>query len=266
MKKLKKFFKYFIPPVFYNTNRSLLIPPIININKWKNLFEKKNKKSKNFQFPNKIKYKKLNTVNINSNFNIKLVDYLRNFNHQGGIVASENKFIYMKPGKTAGTSIFHHILRKKISNILHYRINNQNYSKWLNNLNSDNLSNYFIFTVVRNPFDRVVSICAYFNITIDNFIKNYNQKKLNEQLFLHSIPLSKYNFIDNTQFTNYVCKFESLDNDLNFVFNKLDLDVTDIPHVNKTYRSEYQEYFNRQQIDQIYEIYEDDFKNFGYSF
>ena len=70
MKKLKKFFRYFIPPVFYNTNRSLLIPPILNINKWKNLFEKKNKKSKNFQFSNKIKYKKLNTININSNFNI----------------------------------------------------------------------------------------------------------------------------------------------------------------------------------------------------
>ena len=49
-----------------------------------------------------------------------IVDYLRNFNHQGGIVASENKFIYMKPSKTAGTSIFHHILKNIVYVILLY--------------------------------------------------------------------------------------------------------------------------------------------------
>ena len=113
-----------------------------------------------------------------------LTEYLRNFPHQGGIIVSEEKkFIYMKPCKTAGTSILRHSLEKKISNIIHYKDHKIDYINWLNKINEEEISNYFIFSIVRNPFDRVVSLCSHFGISIDFFIINYKKKLLEKKIF-----------------------------------------------------------------------------------
>jgi len=122
------------------------------------------------------------------------------------------------------------------------------------------------FAVVRNPWDRVVSLWAFWNklkkadVPFDTFVRN----------------LSTYKFQDNSWFTfdqpqkawipngvTYLLKFETLDQD--FVQIQNIYECTDpLPKVNTSEHADYRTYYTQETWDIVATTFKDDIEAFGY--
>lgn len=201
--------------------------------------------------------------------NQKIVEYLQNFPHYGQIIGSEKyNFIYMKPARTGGTSIFRHTLQPYVEDIICYKDEPQKFVDWISNLNSENIENYFIFTFVRNPYDRAISIYHYFNFkSLSQFRKNFLKLRHNNYTFLsHSEPLHIYAYFNNKCVVDFIGYFENIQDDFNFVCEKLNIPKFQLPKTNTTKHQNYVNYYKDQKfINFIEDFYDKDFKFFKYN-
>ncbi|NES87154.1 MAG: sulfotransferase family protein [Moorea sp. SIO2B7] len=196
-----------------------------------------------------------------------LSTYLRSHDHQGGIIVCEPlKFIYMKPTKTAGTSILRAGLEKRLSGIIHHKDHPEQFKEWINRITDEELEDYFIFSVVRNPWDRLVSVSAYFNIPFKDFVNNIDKYWKNYNLRIHSLPLHLYTHCNGEQFVDMICRFESLQPDLNLCFDQINIDREKLAFVNRSKHRHYSLYYTDSEIKIVESIYKKDIEYFGYMF
>ena len=196
-----------------------------------------------------------------------ITDYLKNHEHPRGIiVCPEKKFIYMKATKTAGTSVLRGVLMPQLSSIFHQKDQPEMYQDWLDKINDKVLEDYFIFTIVRNPWDRVISITSYFDIPLDDFLNKFDYYCQDERIRIHSLPLCLYSHNGESQFVDTICRFESLQPDMNLVFDRINLPRTRLPFLNTSKHQHYSTYYKQDEIDQVEKLYEKDIRNSGYMF
>lgn len=154
----------------------------------------------------------------------------------------------------------------------------------------ENPQDHFIFTFVRNPFDRLVS--AYKDKVVRKNKKNkhsifsyylggFLMKSKNFSNFVNRISAipevmqephfaSQYYIIYNRTHKNggtkiapnFIGKFESLENDWNFLQEKFDLSV--LPHTNANKKDDWRDYYDIKTAKLVYKIYKKDFETFGY--
>ena len=152
--------------------------------------------------------------------------------------------------------------------------------------------NYFKFAFVRNPWDRVVS----FYSEIINAEKSYWPSKINyrqkicelmniktkeltfeiflkccliEQKFKNYHLEPQYYKICNLKdkiIVDFVGRYENFNNDLEFIFNKLNLDISSFPHHNKSNHKYYGEYYNDDTQRIVEKYYKKDIEMFDYHF
>jgi len=153
----------------------------------------------------------------------------------------------------------------KINSSLHHITYNQivEYSK-IFNINFDNIK---IITVVRNPYERIMSDLFYFKlITIDStketVVNIINKYLISQDYDNHNIPQHKFitndkgEIIQNIQ----ILKTETLTNDMhNLGYN--DFNIFQNVNTNKV---NYYDYLNNESIDIINEFYHLDFILFNY--
>lgn len=156
--------------------------------------------------------------------------------------------------------------------------------------------NYFTFAFVRNPWSRLVSCYrdkirneasgtdTYFDIregvanclapfaefkggmTFDEFVKavvNIPDDRANQHF------KSQYLFITDKQRqvnVNFVGRFESITEDLREVWNKARFPKLDIPHLKKTPKADFRDFYNETTKCLVAERYEQDIKLFNYHF
>jgi len=196
-----------------------------------------------------------------------LSQYLAGHEHTGGIIVSiAKKMIYMKPTKTAGTSILRNCLEKKIEGIIHGKDHPVEFDKWLKNITDEQLEDYFIFSVVRNPYDRLVSIASYFKIPFADFAADIEKYRQEQNVKIHSLPLHLYTHAHGRPFVDYICRFECLQFDFNIVCDHLGIERMPLPHVNKSKHRHYTTYYNQAARRTVENIYKKDLQYFGYSF
>ncbi len=196
-----------------------------------------------------------------------LSTYLSNHTHPRGIiVCPERKFIYMKATKTAGTSVLRGVLEPKISGIIHQKDHPDEYQTWLDGITDEILKEYFIFTVIRNPWDRVVSIASYFDIQLSEFLQKFDHFCEDERIRIHSLPLHFYSHNNGQQFADYICRFETLQQDMNHVFAQIDLPQTQLPFMNPSDHQHYSTYYGPDEIDLVGDLYQKDITYYGYTF
>lgn len=155
--------------------------------------------------------------------------------------------------------------------------------------------NYFKFAFVRNPWDRLVSCYGNkikqdpnFN---DHWFKNGVSRGLSKYdgAFKAGMSFEEFAYIvadipdmeaekhfrsQNTFIcdkageisVNFIGKFENLNEDLNSVFNNIGLESREIPHVQKSSRKVYREYYSESLKSRISDRYEKDIFLFNYSF
>lgn len=180
--------------------------------------------------------------------------------------------------KTGGTSINKMLSNQYKWNIPQSRLSNHQPIFILEKYN--NLSDYYIFTVVRNPFKRAYSYYQHYQkvsgtrTTFREFLDTVksNNKTIDELKHLEIIPTeSRTPFIPFTQSfylfdsagdmrIDRIYKHENLDqleNDFNIQLPKLNSGSYDKTDYIKAYTSEI--------IDLVRDIYSEDFENLGYS-
>lgn len=139
--------------------------------------------------------------------------------------------------------------------------------------------NAFKFTIVRNPYSRMVSLFAYYKkfgdlhqkTSFETFCSLLTTDAIDE-IGLYNVngmsqcqPQSKW--ITNGKgelFPDYIGRFESLDDSFNFIAKKIGL-KTALPNINATQHSPYQKYYNDESAEIVYNYYRQDFDLLGYS-
>lgn len=195
-----------------------------------------------------------------------LADYLRLNKDIGIAFSKKSKFIYMKPAKTAGTSILRYFLEKEFKDMKNYKTNSIEMDNWLKEISDSELENYFIFTVTRNPWDRFVSISSYLKYDFDDFCNNFNTYTKDYKIRKHTLPISNYTHNKNIQFADFICRFETLQSDMNLVMDMIKIPRRKLPFTNISQHESYGSYYNSKNINLVRDLYFDDIKNFGYEF
>lgn len=172
------------------------------------------------------------------------------------------KVFYLKVTKTAGTTIAS--LINKYSNVKIIRPVADEIRLW------DFNKNTWVFTVVRNPWDRAVSswkwTCSH-RMKFKEFLE-IPFGKMKATMEQHSKPqydlLQKNNSID---YIDYVGRFEELDKVIEIVFEKLGKKIpNEIPYHRKTDHKHYTEYYDEELIELVANKYKKDIETFDYRF
>jgi hypothetical protein len=135
---------------------------------------------------------------------------------------------------------------------------------------------YFTFSFVRNPFDRVVS---------EYFYRQDQQPEMDFKSFLFSVVLPERqgyferhifsdHYFDQIQFltderghtlVDFVGRFENLEKDFNKICRMIGQDLK-LPHMGKTIRRSYRDYYDHESIDLVSQVYQRDLRAFHYQF
>ena len=196
------------------------------------------------------------------------------------MISHTHKFIFIEVNKT-GTTTINRSLHKygeprkgktrhlSISQILH---------------NDSQISNYFRFTFVRNPWDRCVSLfnyrvqkrSLYKDLCFNEFIQSLKENTFKEWYKnnynnLKSGPVScpqvffLYNENEEIKM-DFIGKFENLQEDFNIVCDKIGIPKQQLPHKNATKHKHYTEYYDDETKQIVAEKYAKDIEYFGYEF
>ena len=176
------------------------------------------------------------------------------------MIIDEHKTIFIHIPKNAGTSIEEYFGNEsfRIQPSKHADIHEIK-TKFKNSYN-----NYRKFTIIRNPYDKMVSWYFYLK---RNLGENYNTVEFNEWVkdpikFWHADdPISflkpQCDWIDHTV---EIVKFENINKELNDFFGeKINLPIT-----NKSNHDHYSTYYSRKSLDIIYDRYKKDFEKYNY--
>lgn len=191
-------------------------------------------------------------------------------------IYDQRKFIFIHIPKTAGKSIIQ-LLHKGGACHLTY----QEYEKYI----GEKIKSYYIFTVVRNPVDRLISLYAYYlsggnsskeSLTfkkkwispykdLNEFVCNaliFDEVKSN-RMFL---PQSAFILDSNGNLPQItIVRFEKLDDDFKKVSDHLSLKAQ-LPHVNVSKRKGLDTHLSKEALKVIEQIYYEDFRLLGYPF
>lgn len=140
-------------------------------------------------------------------------------------------------------------------------------------------NNYFQFTIVRNPWDRMLSCfldktkksietkdelsfyTKYKDYTFEEFVNVIDSRMIYWDG--HMIPQT---MLINLDYINFIGKFENLEKDFLRIQQFLNMPLETIPHENKSMHSNYRDYYNDKTKDKIYKLYRMDVKGFDYEF
>ena len=130
-------------------------------------------------------------------------------------------------------------------------------------------NSYTKFSVVRNPWDRVMSIWATtrwhetaglaLNCPLETFIRNLrpHPREHYGSLFYHEILDEEMDF---------VLRFESLQGDLDRMLTQLGFDPVRLPHVNKRQRGSYRQMYSEHSRELVRKMFSEDIAAFEYAF
>jgi len=154
--------------------------------------------------------------------------------------------------------------------------------------------NYHVFCVVRNPWARAVSLYHYRKKTQeippphwprksdidtlsfrDTVLKSQNQNPVFADICPPSLApeiawlepsCSAWISIDGEIAIDQMCRLENIQNDLAFISEKTGCDVPSIPHVNMSKHAHYSEYYDEETRAIVATRYAKDIDHFGYRF
>jgi len=218
------------------------------------------------------------------------------------LVSHRYNFIYIKNKKVAGTSVeafFEKYCvdpKKKIKYTHSTTVKKSKFGivgnrwtrhkgKWYGHQNAANIKRnlgekkfdkYFKFCVVRNPWDRMVSL-YHWNTRNRNrkrftqFIKKIHKELRNKTVAPIYLCYDLYSINNKSVCDDYI-KFENLEEGIIRVCKKLgitDYNVKELPHFKKNSKKEkthYREYYNEETKQIVAKLHEEEIKLFGYEF
>jgi hypothetical protein len=132
-------------------------------------------------------------------------------------------------------------------------------------MGNEQFSKLYKFTVIRNPWDRMVSF--YFT---PGRQKEWNAREF-EKLILQTKPAADYLRLkkdDADPFANVdrIIRFENLEEDFRAVCDQLKIVASPLPKYNRSEREHYSKYYDAKLREIVRERFADEIKAFGYNF
>ena len=131
---------------------------------------------------------------------------------------------------------------------------------------------YFLFTFVRNPYDRVVSLWKYLKPQLSftefiDWLEDDDSKKSFHDI-AHIKSCSYYLELYENTFSRecYIGRVENIDHDFRHVCKQIGLPFLEVPKIRQTNHKKYQEYYDIASIEKVEKIYSQDFELFNYEF
>lgn len=190
------------------------------------------------------------------------------------MINDKHKFIFIHIPKTGGTSIEQAFNQNRV------RQKHRTMTQYENMLHA-NIDQYFLFSVIRNPWDRMVSYWNWrqgkYSAPIDGKMNIFSEWLR----YIISIDLNRESRNDfkmaiSPQFTSLknknnkiivdLIRFENLQNDFDTVCEKIGIPQQQLPHYNKTNHKHYTEYYDEETNQIVAEKYAKDIEYFGYNF
>ena len=137
------------------------------------------------------------------------------------------------------------------------------------------------FSFVRNPWDRVLSFYHYrikvkrihdINISFREYVLQLGEANENTPGFMFQVTrYGAYNYLydqNDNLLVDYVGKYETRENDLKVISEKIGASMLGSLHVQKASpdNSHYSNYYDDETIDVIYNLYRRDIEAFNYRF
>ena len=187
-------------------------------------------------------------------------------------LGDNGQYIFIHINKTAGTSIGNAIgLAVK---------HHQTAKEIIASIGKDKWNTAYKFTLVRNPWDKVVSHYEYRrkrnktevasrNISFSEWVKKtYGPEKdtfyyNNPKAFQPQVEWLKDD--EGSIKIDFVGKFESINEDFEQIKHAIGLDV-ELPHLNASKRAGYQSYYDDETRDIVARWFREDIEQFGYRF
>ena len=182
--------------------------------------------------------------------------------------------IYIHIPKTAGTSIETCL---KDQNDIEQIVGGHTTCQALMYHKKNEMSNLFTFTVVRNPFDRLLSAYKYMlKMETNDILGNEDIKKcenfkdfvinyLNEETIsnMHLRPQYEFVVYNGKICVDYWGKYENLDRTWEIICKKLKKDIT-LPWLNRSNTEHYTTFYDEEMITKVRRLYHKDFILFYY--
>lgn len=232
------------------------------------------------------------------------------------IISHTHRFLFLKSLKTAGTSVeaalsqscsgddvvtplndFKHN-RDETGGLVHHAMNAEKLTWWdkeaigqhvdaltmKNNLADSVWNGYYKFSIVRNPWDRMVSMFTWLNRNNPRtrpqkrmyhylgipFNEMTEIKKLFREFVRNGIETNdRFYFIDGNLCVNFVIHYEKLTEDLGRLRQELKLPEMTLPRLKTGIRPgkhHYSEYYDEETKELVARVHQKDIETFGYHF
>ncbi|MFT5572825.1 MAG: hypothetical protein ACI9FR_001749 [Cryomorphaceae bacterium] len=140
-------------------------------------------------------------------------------------------------------------------------------------IDAEHWSDYFKFAVVRNPFDRFVSVCAFYNRQSDDFTRNPQawmkaammRPQFQQRLLVRPQASQLLNQHGKLEL-DYIGRYELLQDSMNVITDKLNITRTTLPVKNSSKHENYKKYYDESLYRSVAEFYKDDLQLFAYDF
>ncbi len=135
---------------------------------------------------------------------------------------------------------------------------------------------YFVFSSIRNPWDKVVSAWKYCSTTkhrtlihvLENLPSKAGKTKEERHDYRHLVRSQSELLVDeNGQLVcDLLIRFEELQCGFDEVCRKIGMKKTVLPVINRTDHDDYRRYYDNQTHDLVAQLFKDDIDLFGYTF
>ncbi len=179
------------------------------------------------------------------------------------MIDKKNKIIFVHITKTAGISIEKYFNQP--------RQDHRTSIDYISLLGKDEYRKYFSFTIVRNPWDKMVSQYFY---NAHKFVPKGTSFKEYIQLFAQGYKITThspfhFSYIydsNNNLAVDYIGRFEDLDKSMEYICNTIGIKYDKLPHENKSKHKKYEKYYDEESRELVYKIFKAEINYFGYTF
>lgn len=132
-------------------------------------------------------------------------------------------------------------------------------------IDGDKFNQYFKFSVVRNPYDRIISLMRWWNYSDLGKFLDEKFPQVWEEMHYFVMPQVNYLYSDDELLVDFVLDFHNLEQGWHDLCRALDIDI-ELPHVNRSEHDPYQEYYDEELRARVRELYSSDLKTFQFVF